>query len=383
LWSADVLEELERNLLERGLPEDAVMYWIREMRRSFPDVERRGGFPWFGLFASLAVSTCDAAAVLLGTALGTMRQLFEPYGDRLRDRPDPPPALPRFGLPVPPPPEGDEISTLETAGEISALETDYVAAVEDLAERRQSIIKQTSDLPLSGGGRGSQDEMRIYEVPGSGPVIEAFYRQILQPTFPADELIDLDELQTIAASDTGSVWLAEAEDGTILAGAVAEWDESVRVVLLGYIAVRPGIRGGGIGGPLYLAALESWRRRFRPCLVLAEIEDPAVRSGSEDHGDSVARLRFFLSRGSRVLDFPYFQPALAPGSNRVWGLLLIVLHADPAFAGADDDTIVAGVVRKYLENYQIQYEGKVATDDQGMEMWRALDRPGGVHLRDQ
>jgi hypothetical protein len=59
-----------------------------------------------------------------------------------------------------------------------------------------------------------------------------------------------------------------------------------------------------------------------------------------------------------------------------------VLHVDQYFAGADDDTIDAGPVRKYLENYQIQYEGKVATDDQAMEMWRALNRPGGVRLRE-
>jgi excisionase family DNA binding protein len=42
LWSAGVLEELQRNLLERGLPQDAVAYRIREMRRSFPDAEVRG-----------------------------------------------------------------------------------------------------------------------------------------------------------------------------------------------------------------------------------------------------------------------------------------------------------------------------------------------------
>jgi predicted nucleic acid-binding protein len=43
LWSADVLEELRRNLVEgRGLPEDAVGHRIEEMRRSFPDAEVRG-----------------------------------------------------------------------------------------------------------------------------------------------------------------------------------------------------------------------------------------------------------------------------------------------------------------------------------------------------
>jgi len=328
---------------------------------------------------------------VLGMALDTMRQLFKPYWDRVRDWPDPPPALPRFALPVPPPPEGGEISTLETADEISKLNNEYVDALLELALSQaviintETFINVTVDEPLSGGGPGRQGErMRIYEVPGPGPVIEAFYHQIMQPSFPADALIDLDELQAIAAaSDKASVWLAEADDGTILGGAVAEWDESVRVVLLGYLAVRPGIRGGGVGGSLYLAALDSWRQRFKPCLVLAEIEDPAVHSDREGYGDPAARLRFYLKRGSRILDIPYFQPALDPDSDRISGLLLIVLHADPDFAGADDGTIDAGVVRKFLENYQIQYEGKIAMDDEAMAMWRVLDRPEGVHLRDQ
>ncbi len=45
LWSAGVLDELERNLLERGLARDAVTHRIREMRRSFPDAEVRGYEP--------------------------------------------------------------------------------------------------------------------------------------------------------------------------------------------------------------------------------------------------------------------------------------------------------------------------------------------------
>jgi GNAT superfamily N-acetyltransferase len=224
--------------------------------------------------------------------------------------------------------------------------------------------------------------MRIYEATGSGPVIEDFYQQVLVPSFPPDELISLDEVQENANGQDASIWLSEDDDGTILAGAIAEWDDSVRVLLLSYLAVRPGIRGGGIGGPLYLAALESWRQRFKPCLILAEVEDPEAHRGSEDHGDPEARLRFYVNRGSRILDLPYFQPALEPGAERVYGLLLIALHVDPEFAGAGGaDTVDAAVVRKYLENYQTQYEGQVATDDQAMKMWRALDRPEGVRLR--
>jgi predicted nucleic acid-binding protein len=42
LWSADVLDELERALVARGLPQGAVKYRIGEMRRAFPDADVRG-----------------------------------------------------------------------------------------------------------------------------------------------------------------------------------------------------------------------------------------------------------------------------------------------------------------------------------------------------
>jgi GNAT superfamily N-acetyltransferase len=226
------------------------------------------------------------------------------------------------------------------------------------------------------------DGIDIDKVDGSGPVIEALYEQVLRPSFPDAELIELDELQGIADGDSSLIWLSEDAGGEVLGGAVGEWDESVRVVLLSYLAVRPGNRGRGIGGPLYLAALDCWRQRFEPCLILAEIEDPAVHSGSESYGDPVDRLRFYLTHGSRILDIPYFQAALSPEKGRVSGLLLIVLHADPQFAGAGNDTIDADVVRKFLENYQLQCEGKIGTDEQAMTLWQALDRPEGIPLRD-
>ena len=42
LWSADVLDELERALVARGLEKKAVTHRIGEMRRAFPDAEVRG-----------------------------------------------------------------------------------------------------------------------------------------------------------------------------------------------------------------------------------------------------------------------------------------------------------------------------------------------------
>lgn len=53
LWSADVLDELERNLIERGLAKERVMHRVGEMRRSFPDAEV------FGYETLVHMMSCD------------------------------------------------------------------------------------------------------------------------------------------------------------------------------------------------------------------------------------------------------------------------------------------------------------------------------------
>lgn len=53
LWSAGVLEELERSLISRSLPAEAVSYRVSEMRRSFPDAEV------IGYQALAEAMTCD------------------------------------------------------------------------------------------------------------------------------------------------------------------------------------------------------------------------------------------------------------------------------------------------------------------------------------
>jgi predicted nucleic acid-binding protein len=71
LWSDGVLDELERNLIERGLPKDAVTHRISAMRRSFPDAEVRGYEPL------VAVMTCDEKDrhVLAAAVRGSARVL--------------------------------------------------------------------------------------------------------------------------------------------------------------------------------------------------------------------------------------------------------------------------------------------------------------------
>jgi GNAT superfamily N-acetyltransferase len=221
--------------------------------------------------------------------------------------------------------------------------------------------------------------MRIAEVTG-GPVVDTIYTEILQPHFPPAEMCSLQGLQGKAGTRLGLVWAAFDDADTVVGSAIGEWDEDPGVVLLAWLAVAPGRRGGGVGTALLDAAQADWVARYSPCLLLAEVEDPACHAGNEAHGDPRARLRFYQRRGARILDIPYFQASLAPDLPRVPGLLLLVLHADQQFAGPEPDTIDGAVLRQYLELYQRQCEGQVATDEQATLLWEAVDRPGGVPL---
>ncbi len=212
-----------------------------------------------------------------------------------------------------------------------------------------------------------------------GPQVDEFYTEVLAPSFPREELCTLDQFRsTLDAKHT--TWIA-VDDGRVIGGLVGEWDEELRVVLLSWLATRPGTRGGGVGGQLLDTALTAWRAGYTPCLVLAEVEDPAKHSGSDLTGDPSARLRFYQRRGARALDLPYFQASLGPGLARVPDLLLMVLHADPQFHGGRPDTVDPTVLRRYLESYQQECEGAVGTDDQANAVWAALDaHPDGVPL---
>jgi GNAT superfamily N-acetyltransferase len=220
--------------------------------------------------------------------------------------------------------------------------------------------------------------MRVHELTSPGEKSRALYSEVLDPSFPPDELHTLETLHGAMEAGTGPIWIAEDDEGRILGGAVGEWDAGSRIVLLSYLAVRPGIRGGGVGGSLLRAALDAWRSRLSPCMILAEVEDPAHYRGGGAHGDPAARWRFYQRHRGRALDLPYFQAALRPGTARVPHLMLVVLHADPKFSGAGPDTIDPASLRAYLEDYQRQCEGAVGTDPQAMALWQALDRPGGV-----
>lgn len=213
-----------------------------------------------------------------------------------------------------------------------------------------------------------------------GPLVEPLYHEVLRPAFPADELMTLDELRN--GLPTGAVEGSIAvDDSRVVGAAIGEWWPSCRVMLLSYLAVVPAVRGSGIGTLPHTGQLDRWREKYRPCLVVAEVESPNGHHSSAAYGDPVARLRFYGRHGARVLDLPYFQPALSPQKSRVPDMLLLALHADPELTGpGGPGTAASAPIRTFLTEYLTLAEGGVGDDAATAALWRALDAPAGVRM---
>ena len=204
------------------------------------------------------------------------------------------------------------------------------------------------------------DELAV--VPLDTPaLLTSLWHDVLAPSFPPAELVPSDDLLADGAAGRLSAF-GVVRDGRVMAGIVGSWSATSRVLLVDYLAIAPGGRGGGVGGALLSQAVRRWLDELDPALVVAEVEHPAHHEASERHGDPAARLRFYARHGGRVLDLPYFQPGMTgPGSPRVPALLLVALAA-PTTAGGRADRVPAAPVRAFLTENLVACEGTLADD---------------------
>ncbi|MER7168409.1 GNAT family N-acetyltransferase [Micromonospora sp. NPDC000207] len=177
------------------------------------------------------------------------------------------------------------------------------------------------------------------------------YAEILLPSFPPDQLESVDVLDEGVASGTTHVGVAVADD-RLLGMAVA--DSFDGVLLLSYVAARPGLRGGGVGSALLTGLLPRWRDRIGAEVVLAEVEDPR-RHPVGEFGDPRARLRFYQRLGFGLLPFPFFQPRIRPESRRQHGMLLMVQTTGVP--------VRASLVRTFVTEYFAGAEGETVDED--------------------
>lgn len=187
--------------------------------------------------------------------------------------------------------------------------------------------------------------------------LDSLWRDVLAPSFPPDELTSPDDLRSGFASGELTAYGVE-QDGQVVAGIVASWSRATQVLLVDYLALAPGHRGGGVGGRLLDRSLAGWREELHPVLVLAEVEHPGHHAAHPSHGDPAARVRFYARHGARALTVPYFQPGIGgPGSPRVPAMLLEALGTEP---GAD--AVPAAAVRGFLLEHLRECEGTVSDD---------------------
>lgn len=222
----------------------------------------------------------------------------------------------------------------------------------------------TTDPGTSPATHGTQT-VELETLVGRGD-LEALHRDVLSPSFPPEELESVESLVDGCAQGRTTA-LGVRRDGKIVAGAVAAGSgRPGDAMLLVYLAISPGLRGGGIGGALLDSAVQTWVAESSPSLLLAEVEHPDHHEASEAHGDPAARLRFYARHGARVLAVPYFQPGLGAAGARVPALVLCTLHVAPGAVvegSADAPTAVdAGPLRDFLTSYLVGSEGSLRDD---------------------
>jgi GNAT superfamily N-acetyltransferase len=227
----------------------------------------------------------------------------------------------------------------------------------------------TASQPVTVVNAGDDDFRRVPE----------FYRTVIVPSFPPNELESEEELMSRLRSGCSRVLIALGTDGAIVGGAVGDYFPRSNVMLLAYLAVLPGQRGSGAGSVLLEAARQAWTAELNPRFIALEVEDPREFKGSEAYGDPVARVRFYERHGVRALPIPYMQPALNPDTARVPGLMLMVFGDTDTRSGPQ--TLDGQHVARFLAEYFEEFEGPARPDDADLTLLlAACARPGGLPL---
>jgi ribosomal protein S18 acetylase RimI-like enzyme len=207
----------------------------------------------------------------------------------------------------------------------------------------------------------------------------AFYQSVLAPHFRADE-VDTEESFAEDLRSGHTVALAARTAGrAIVGGAVTDWFDRSRVLLLSYLAVVQGHRSTGAGSRLMAAVSGAGSAALDPLLLVAEVDDPRCYRSDPAIGDPWARLRFYERLGGRTLALPYVQPSLGPGRSRVPHMLLMVLGGTLAAPGTP--RVGGETVELFLREYYERCEGPVQSGDAQVQgLLAACSKPGGLAL---
>jgi GNAT superfamily N-acetyltransferase len=190
-------------------------------------------------------------------------------------------------------------------------------------------------------------------------LIEAIYHEILEPSFGSDELDTLAcVLDGLTEGGSYECWGLAALDGETPVGNIMGYPYlKSGVLLIGYVAVRPGLRSRGIGDLLLTEAGRHWYGKAGLTLVLAEIDDPRYHPATADI-DPRRRVAFYARHGTRIALGPYFQPRLeGEGKKRVYDMFLAVLAGRDGAIGPGPSVAGRQVSAFLMEYFTASGEG--------------------------
>ena len=217
---------------------------------------------------------------------------------------------------------------------------------------------------------------RDLDVDPDPELLDRFHREVLAVSFSPDELDDAAAMQRRLRGDADSRLLASVALGpgdAVLGGIAAEVYADEGVLLLAYLAVRPDLRGRGVGAALVEHAGRRWFDDPAVRLALGEVHDPRVWPEQADEHPG-RRLRFYGRFDARVLGVPFVQPALRAGRPRIRGFLLLAFHVDPSVeVRRDGDSAVCSeIVSRFVRRYYEVSEGAEPPHDAELARMLAL-----------
>jgi GNAT superfamily N-acetyltransferase len=218
--------------------------------------------------------------------------------------------------------------------------------------------------------RGQHIQLFDEGSPRAGELLRELHDEVLSPSFRPEEYVPPTgiDLQGILAL------IGCADDGAVIGGALGEVYPASGALLLGYLAVRPGCRGTGVGSLLLTALKQRWIGRHP--LAFLELDDPRHHGAHPVYGDPVRRLSFYAAFGIRLLAVPYFQPRLRTDLPRGDHMFLGVIPPDGATPPA---SVPARQVTAFLREYFAACEGPAALDDPEVQwLLRAAGEVGEI-----